>query len=164
MLRKIILSVFATLFLISCGITKKTSRTDKSEGTKSVEERILTRPGDTITIDIPNIRYKDTVIERVNYDTKTIARVVYDDQGNQRFDCIPAEIKEEFRLMREEFKNDIDDEKESKHEFNPQHFIYALAVLVGVIIIALIVGMVAIKRIQKTIPGIVANSIDKLKE
>lgn len=158
-MKKIILSVFTGLLIVSCGVTKKTSTSDKSEGIKTVEERVVTRPGDTLTIDIPNIRYKDTIIERIDYINKSVARVTYDDQGNQKFDCLQAEIKEEFRLMREEYKNDVETETEKEFEFKPQYFIYAIAFLVLIMIIAMVVGVVMLSKVQKAIPGIVAKTI-----
>lgn len=156
-MKKIILSAFAGLLLFSCGVTKKSSRTDKTESDKTVERRTFTRPGDTISIDIPNIHFKDTTITRTNYETRTVASVHYDSQGNARFDCMSAELREEMELIRETIKNDVKDDNEVESEFKPQHFIYALAVLVGVIIIAMIVGMVAIAKIKKSIPDAVTN-------
>lgn len=163
-MKKIILSVFTALFLFSCGITKTNNRTDMSEGKKTIEERTITRPGDTVTIDIPNIRYKDTIIERVNYNTKTIARVIYDNDGNQKFDCIPAEIREELKLIREEFKNDIEDDRETKHEFNPQYFVYAIGFLAFILVFGMIIGLIAIKKIKSSIPGLISETMNQINK
>lgn len=163
-MKKSILSVLTAFLLFSCGVTKETSRTDKSESDKTIERRIFTRPGDTISIDIPNIRYKDTTITRTNYETRTVASVHYDSQGNARFDCMSAELREEMELIRETLRNDIKDDNKVESEFKPQHFIYALAVLVGVIIIAMIVGMVAIAKIKKSIPDAVSNILKDMNK
>lgn len=163
-MKKIIFSAFATLLLFSCGITKKTSGTDKTQSEKTVERRKITRPGDTITIDIPNVRYKDTTITRVNYENRTVASVYYDKDGNQRFECLSAELKEEMELIREEIKKDVKEDKDVQSEFNPQYFIYSLAVLVGVIIIAIIVVMVAIGKMKKSIPDIVTGVVSNLNK
>lgn len=163
-MKKTILIAFVTLSLFSCNTAKKTIETDKSEGLKTISEHTITRPGDTITIDIPNVRYKDTIIERIDYINKSVARVTYDDNGNQRFECLQAEMKEEFRLLREEFKNDKKTESESETNFEPQKFIYALAILGGVIVIALIVALVAFAKIKQSIPNIVIDSLKELNK
>tara|TARA_R110000851_G_scaffold108617_1_gene230016 strand:- start:85 stop:585 length:501 start_codon:yes stop_codon:yes gene_type:complete len=159
-INKIILSAFVAFLLFSCGVTKKTTGSDQSEGKKTIEERFVTRPGDTITINIPNIRYKDTTITRTNYENRTIASVRYDDRGNQTIECLTAETKEYFKTIREEFKNDIKNDEEIEREFKPQNFIYAIAVLVGVLVIAMIIGVVAINKVKKAIPEMIHDSLN----
>ncbi len=128
------------LFVISlygCDLQRKLINTDKSKRTTITEEKKIIRKGDSISLIIPNIRYKDTTITRYNYETKTKVRVVYDKQGNQKIDCVSAEIKEEFKKIREDLKNDIKGQNEIQNEFKPQHLFYAIAVLIAVFVIAM---------------------------
>jgi ATP-dependent Zn protease len=156
-MKKLILSVFVMLLISSCSTTKKLLKTDTSVKKTVTERKQITRPGDTITINIPNIRYKDTVITRVNYENKTIARVRYDNKGNQQFECLSAEIDEKLELIREEVNNNIKEQNDIKRSFNPQHFIYALAFLVVVILIGFgLIGFMFM-RLQKQLPGMIAN-------
>ena len=64
---KTIALIALLLFMFSCNVQKKAIKTKTD---RQLTEQILTktyRPGDTISIDIPNIKLKDTVIERVSY-------------------------------------------------------------------------------------------------
>lgn len=160
-MKKIILSALAALILFSCAITKNDTKSDKSEGKKTTEERTITRPGDTVTINIPNIKFKDTVIQRTSYETNTIARVTYDSEGNQSFDCIPAEIREEFKTIREEFKNDIESDKNSNSELSPENFIYALAILGGILILLVVLLIYGFAKIKSSIPDIIKETVTK---
>lgn len=161
-MKKSILIAFTGLFLFSCGITKKLQQKDNSTKDTTIERREITRPGDTITIDIPNIRYKDTVITRVNYEKKTIATVRYDEQGNQRFECLSAEIEESLESIKESVKNDIKSKKETKHQFNPQYIFYAIGALAFIVLIGLIFLSFLFMKMQKQIPTMTAKIIKEV--
>jgi len=156
-MKKTILSLFVTLLIFSCSTTKKLVKEDTSTKKTTTERKQITRPGDTITIDIPNIRYKDTTITRVNYENKTIARVTYDEDGNQKFECLSAEINEKLELIREEVANNIKEQNDVQRSFNPQHFIYALAFLGIVILIGFGLVSFMFMRFQKQLPSMIAS-------
>jgi hypothetical protein len=139
---------------------RKVVRSDNTQTDKTIERRETIRQGDTISIKIPNIIYKDTTIFRTNYETKTKIRIRYDEDGNAEADCISAEIEEKLELIRETIKNDIKNNRDSSREFNPQYFIYALAFL-GVVLIVLIL---LILRIQNQTPKIVAGLLKGIKK
>lgn len=154
-MKKLFLTVLTVFLLVGCKSMKKKTDSSKVDSEKTIERRTITRPGDTIAIDIPNIRYKDTTIVRTNYETRTQARIIYDDQGNQRVECLSAELKEEMEMIREAIKSETESTEDKKTEFTPQHFIYALAAL-GLVLVILVF---MIMKIQKNIPGTVAKII-----
>ena len=156
------LACFMLVVMVSCKTAKKVTETDRSTSQTVTEREIKTRPGDTITIDIPNIRYKDTTIQRINYENKTIARVTYDDVGNQKFECMSAEINLLTEKINEMVQNDINKESEKKNEFNPQQIFYALGFLGLVFIIGILFIGYTITKVQKQLPQI-ANQIFKQK-
>jgi hypothetical protein len=135
---------------------------DNTSKETTTRRETITRPGDTLTIDIPNIRFKDTTIQRVNYDTRTIGRVVYDSQGNQRFYCIPDEIKEQLELINEKINNDTEKKSDVERSFNPQYLIYSIAGLAGIILIGLVVLGSMIMKIQKNAPMMTAKIFREL--
>jgi hypothetical protein len=163
-MNKIILIVFTGLLFCSCATTKKSSQSDQSTRDTTIERRSITRPGETITIDIPNFKFKDTTITRVNYENQSVASVHYDKEGNQRFECLSATMKEEFELIRDTLKNDKESDSEIERTFNPQSFIYALAILVGVLVILIIVGMIAFAKLKKSIPDVATNVLKNINK
>lgn len=125
--------LLALLFcLFGCTTSKKlTEKKTKSETKRDIKEtetKTTYRQGDTLTINVPNIRYKDTTIIKYNYETKTQVRVRYDDQGNQHIDCISAEMKQLIQTVRditEEKKEDIKERnKEKESVINPTLLLY----------------------------------------
>ncbi len=147
---KYIISLLVLLF-IGCSSSKKLLTTDNTKKTVLTERKTTIRKGDSISIIIPNIRYRDTVIERINYKTKTIARVIYDNNGNQQFDCISAAIKQEFETIKETIANDKKTQNKSNNSFNPQYLIYAVITLIGILIIGMIAGYVLLSKITSKI-------------
>lgn len=132
------LLIFTLLLLcFSCDVQKKAI---KNKTDRQLTEQIETtsyRPGDTISIDIPNIKLKDTVIERVSYkyNTPSIARVTYDADGNIKVECLQAQIEETNRINRQLLEVLKDKNQEKTETFNPQHFFYAIAVIVVLVLI-----------------------------
>lgn len=132
------LLIFTLLLLcFSCDVQKKAI---KNKTDRQLTEQIETtsyRPGDTISIDIPNIKLKDTVIERVSYkyNTPSIARVTYDADGNIKVECLQAQIEETNRINRRLLEVIKDKNQEKTETFNPQHFFYAIAVIVVLVLI-----------------------------
>ncbi|WP_336065630.1 hypothetical protein [Mesoflavibacter sp. CH_XMU1404-2] len=148
-MKKLILIVI--LFsLFSCDVQKKAikNKTDR-QLTEQIETKTY-RPGDTISIDIPNIKLKDTVIERVSYkyNKPSIARVTYDENGNIKVECLQAQIEETNRINRQLLEVIKDKNQEKTENFKPQYFIYALAVLVLFVVIGFV---------------IISNKINKIK-
>lgn len=157
-MRFLILILF---FIIGCKSLKETTKTDNTKQTTTIERKTVTRPGDTITINIPNIRYKDTVIQRINYENKTVARVTYDTKGNQKFECLSAEFLQELELIRQEIKNDIKEIKEVKREFNPQYFIYSLIGLGIVFIFGFGLVYFMFNKLQVNITSLISEVVKK---
>lgn len=134
---KKLLIITLLLLAFSCDVQKKAI---KNKTDRQLTEQIETtsyRPGDTISIDIPNIKLKDTVIERVSYkyNTPSIARVTYDENGNIKVECLQAQIEETNRINRQLLEVIKDKNQEKTETFNPQHFFYAIAIIVVLVII-----------------------------
>jgi hypothetical protein len=157
-MKNIVFILLIAVTFSSCKSSKKITATDKSTIDRVVDKTTIVRPGDTVVINIPNIRYKDTLIRKINYETKTVASVYYDKEGNQRFECQSAEYYEIRELLKESIKNDLMYNKEKETEFNPQYFIYALAVF-GFIICILFYLVI---RIQNKMPQMISNSVKNI--
>lgn len=158
--RVLLLLVLVSLF--GCRTSKESLFTDKSKTDTFTEKRTVTRAGDTVTIEIPNIRYKDTTITKINYDTKTIASVRYDSQGNQTFDCISAELKELIETMKQSTQNDIEAEAKRESEFNPQYIFYAIGFLAFIVFLGLgVLGFMFLK-LQRQLPMMTTDIVNKL--
>lgn len=147
---------------MGCSTSKKALTTDNTRSDTLTERRTVTRPGDTVRIDIPNIRYKDTTITKVNYDTHTVARVRYDSQGNQQIECIQSEIKELTETIRATIQNDVKTENEKESSFNPQYIFYAIGFLTLIVFVGLgVLGFLFLKM-QKNLPNITSDIVNKL--
>lgn len=144
----IILIVFT-----SCSTFKSLSETDTS--TKDVVTEIVetTKEGGVTTLDVPKYNFimKDTVIETVNYKTKTILRTTFDNQGNQTIDCLEEELKMRLTKIEENQQTNIASESLTEREFNPQTFIYALIGLAVVFIVGMFVVSALILNLKKEI-------------
>ena len=156
-MRNAFLAILLLFVVCSCKSVKKATETDRSTSQTITERQITTRPGDTITIDIPNVRYKDTIIERVDYVNKTVARVTYDDKGNQTFECMQAEIRMLTEKINEMVQNDVKRDTEQTNQFNPQHLIYAMGGLGLVLILGIMVVGIMVTRVQKQMPAMTAQ-------
>lgn len=138
--KKTLLAITLAIALTSCGIKKNAVKT-KTDRTLTEQIKTTTfRKGDTITINVPNIRLKDTVIERVSYINKTpsIARITYDKDGNATFECLQAQIEQTNEINRQLVELIKDKDKEKEETFNPQYFIYSLVVLVLIVLLGFI--------------------------
>ncbi len=159
--------LFFVLFVVfllfsSCESYKKIGASDKTKINTVSTVKEVKRKADSISIIVPNVVYKDTVITKVNYETKTIARIVYDDVGNKRFDCLPAEIDERLSRIETNQSNNISSDIEKEKLFNPQYIIYGI----GVVLLVFVVGIgflgVLIIRIQKQTPEIIASVLKNI--
>lgn len=117
---------------------KKSDKLKRDTQLKETTETITKRKGDTVTFTVPKITFKDTVIYTTNRQGTTL-RTVYNEQGQiSQIDCFASMIEEITRSNRELIEAIKDKDKEKKEEFNPQYFIYSIAVLVIVILIGFI--------------------------
>ena len=87
-------------------LTEKKTKTDTTTTSTEVGTVTSTRAGDTLTVLVPSIIYKDTTITRRGKTTTLIQN--YDKDGNLQVDCISDDIKE--------FKEYIIDLVEEKEE------------------------------------------------
>jgi len=128
--------ILISLAFLSCGVKKDVVKTsDKKEFTEQIKTTTF-RKGDTITINVPNIKLKDTVIERVSYknNTPSIARITYDSDGNAVFECQQALINQTNEINRQLLTALNSKDVETDAEFNPQNFLYAIIVLIVIVL------------------------------
>lgn len=146
------LLIICLLFsLYSCDILKESQKLKRDvQSTESIKTQIK-RKGDTLTLQIPKITYKDTTIVKTNYVNRTEARIIYDSSGNKTVECISAELD----VFKEEFRTLIDNSKEkqsNKEESFQSEIIIYLTLGLGVIICgALIIFLWQIKGQSKAI-------------
>jgi len=136
--KKTITIILLSVALSSCGIKKNAvkNKTDRTltESTESITKRV----GDTVTYTVPKIVLKDTTIYTVNRQGTTL-KTSYNSQGQiSQIDCFASmieEITKSNRLLVEAIK---EKDKEKEENFNPQYFIYSLAVLVLIVLLGFV--------------------------
>lgn len=119
---------------------------DKSKKSLITEKKEVLRKSDTLKFRIPNIEYYDTIIERVNYSTRHIAKIHYDSEGNQSFESQCPDIIEITELTTEITENDIEFKKKVENELTPQKLFYAIAGLGVVLIIFMILLLIIFSK------------------
>lgn len=134
-LRKLL--IISILFLSSCNLLKKVDKTSTdTESTERIRE-ITSRKGDTVTYEIPNVRFKDTTIYTYNRVGSRI-ETRYDSKGDiDLINCITGEInmlREEIRSMKES-----EDTKQKTEQGKANIFVWigGLIILSGVVLITL---------------------------
>lgn len=159
--------LFFVLFVVfllfsSCESYKKVATSDKTKINTVSTVKEVKRKADSISIVVPNVVYKDTVITKVNYETKTIARIVYDDDGNKRFDCLPAEISERLERIETNQSNNVKIDSEKERSFNPQYILYAIGFVCLVVVVGLgLLGFLVVKT-QKQMPELLAGVLKEI--
>jgi len=157
------LTLFVLLLIAfsSCETMKDYALSDKTKKESVTEVVETTKKGGKTVLKIPNIRYRDTTIYNVNRETKTILSTIYDKKGNQRIECLEAEVNEKFTRIEEMLQNDVETKDTRKSSFNPQFLIYAIGGLGIVIILIMVVLSYLMIRIQKQLPIMLASIINK---
>ena len=126
------------LLFYSCGIKKNAIKTKTDRTLTESTETTAKRVGDTVTYTVPKIVLKDTTIYTVNRQGTTL-KTSYNSQGQiSQIDCFASmieEITKSNRLLVEAIK---EKDKEKEETFNPQYFVYSLAVLVLIVLLGFI--------------------------
>ncbi len=148
--------------MLSCETYKKIAQNDKSKAETTRETVTIKRMSDTLTIELPNIIYKDTIIEKINYQNKTLARVTYDSSGNGKVECLSGEILEIRETLNVMLQNDIQNNIEKEKSFKPQYFVYALIGLCLVLMVFMFMIQRSMNSIQKNLPSLVSEIIKGL--
>ncbi len=136
--KKTLLAITLAIALTSCGIKKNAIKTKTDRTLTENTETTTKRIGDTVTYTVPKIVLKDTTIYTVNRQGTTL-KTSYNSQGQiSQIDCFASmieEITKSNRLLVEAIK---EKDKEKEETFNPQYFIYSLAVLVLIVLLGFI--------------------------
>ena len=136
--KKTLLLITLSIALTSCGIKKNAVKTKIDRTLTESTETTTKRIGDTVTYTVPKIVLKDTTIYTVNRQGTTL-KTSYNSQGQiSQIDCFASmieEITKSNRLLVEAIK---EKDKEKEETFNPQYFIYSLAVLVLIVFLGFI--------------------------
>jgi len=152
-MKKSILAVLSALLVLSgCQVLKKKDFKDLSTQTEQIERKKTSRPSDTVTVERQyNVKYKDTTIYTTSYDSKTIIRETYDNEGNQRIDCIPEEIREEIENINRKLDKDIQSQTETEHKFDIAPMLWAIGGIGGIMLIMIVVIAYVMISFKKTI-------------
>lgn len=136
--KKTITIAMLILLFYSCGIKKNAIKTKTDRTLTESTETTAKRVGDTVTYTVPKIVLKDTTIYTVNRQGTTL-KTSYNSQGQiSQIDCFASmieEITKSNRLLVEAIK---EKDKEKEETFNPQYFVYSLAVLVLIVLLGFI--------------------------
>lgn len=136
--KKTLLAITLSIALTSCGIKKSAVKTKTDRTLTESTETTTKRVGDTVTYTVPKIVLKDTTIYTVNRQGTTL-KTSYNSQGQiSQIDCFASmieEITKSNRLLVEAIK---EKDKEKEETFNPQYFIYSLAVLVLIVLLGFV--------------------------
>jgi len=160
----IVRALLICILFSSCSLLNKGVKTDKSILTEDIKKEVVFRPSDKVTNTTAyNIIHKDTTIVTTNYDTKTILREVYDQVGNKTTECICDEIKHDIEVISRKLDNDIHSQKEFNNQINLTPMIWAIVGMGGVLLLVIIVVLIMMTKFQKSIPNIVASSINSIK-
>lgn len=144
-----IVAVFWIIVLFSsCDIQKEAIKSKIGTSFKEAVETIIHRKGDTVTYEVPNVIFKDTIIYRKNIQG-TVLKTVYDKSGNiASIDCFASaieEIKRENREFRESIKQK---ESEKKEEVNTTWILYGFIAIAIIICFALLLAYFYIRSIR----------------
>lgn len=144
----LLLALLASLLMLcySCDIQKEAAKTKTDTGFKENIETRTFRKGDTVTYEIPNVIFKDTIIYRKNVQGTTI-KTVYDKSGNiASIDCFASAI-EEFKKENREFRESLKEKESKKTEnFDSTFIFYIMGGLVLIVFFALFLGYLYVKK------------------
>ena len=119
--------IILCLLLVGCTSTKKLLEKKTKTDTVSTETGTVTsiRAGDTLTVTIPTLVYKDTTIYQRGKTTTLVQR--YDNEGKLRVDCISDEINELKNYVKNaiEIKEEEEKSKEVERGFKDIYILYA---------------------------------------
>ena len=149
-----ILSVFGFL---SCDVQKISNKLKDSSDYKENTEIKTFRKGDTVSFEIPNIKFKDTTIYRTNRQGTTI-KTIYDNQGTVKsIDCYASRI-EELTRQNIEYQKSLKEKQSAKtEEFNTDWILYIVIGIVVIFAIALLLMFLYIKKNTAVISALISK-------
>ena len=151
-MKKLTLIVLASVLFYGCGVTKNRQKTKEDRTLKESTEIITTRVGDTVTYEVPLVRFKDTTIVRRNYVTGTTQTLRYNANGQVDLaQCISGSIERIERSNKELIEAILTKDKETKHEINPSVILYGF---IGLAVFMLIIGGSLFAYVKKVIPSV----------
>jgi hypothetical protein len=143
---KNIIYILLALIIVSCDVQKVSDKTKDNSNYKEDTEVRTFRKGDTVRFEIPKISFKDTIIYRTNKQGTTI-QTVYDNKGTiKSIDCYASRIEELTRQNIEYQKNIKEKQSEKTEEFNTTWALYFATGFVIIIIVALLLMFLYIKK------------------
>jgi hypothetical protein len=124
-MKKLTLIILASVLFYGCGVTKNRQKTKEDRVLKESTEIITTRVGDTVTYEVPLVRFKDTTIVKRNYVTGTTQTLRYNANGQVDLaQCISGSIERIERSNKELIEAILTKDKETKHEISPSVILY----------------------------------------
>jgi hypothetical protein len=137
-MKKLTLIILASVLFYGCGVTKNRQKTKEDRVLKESTEIITTRVGDTVTYEVPLVRFKDTTIVKRNYVTGTTQTLRYNANGQVDLaQCISGSIERIERSNKELIEAILTKDKETKHEISPSVILYGF---IGLAVFMLVIG------------------------
>ena len=151
--------LFLPFFLfISCDIQKQSQKSKIDTNLKTSEEIHTFRKGDTVSIRVPKITYKDTTIYTTNRQGTTL-QTIYDKQGNiSNIDCYASQIEE---LTKRNSELEQSDKEKQSSKVEKANMDWVLYIVIGAVIIVLI-GLFLVLRQLKGHAEIIKAIVDKV--
>ena len=110
-----VITLLSLLVFCSCKIMKTKDSKDEDISMVRTETRAVTRAGDTVFYQVPNITFKDTTVYTYNRQGTTL-KTVYDDKGDiARIECMASRIEELTRIT-EALTKSLSEKKKEKVE------------------------------------------------
>jgi len=150
------LSMFAMCF--SCDIMKQSTKSKGESSASEINESYRKRKGDTVSLVLPKITYKDTTIYTVNRQGTTL-RTVYDERGQvSQIDCFASAIEEMTKQQNNFFESWKNKDKTKTEEFDSSFILY---IIIGIVILCIIAMLLFYKTMNKNSEAI-ATILKKL--
>lgn len=140
--------------LFSCDIMKKSQKNKRDTDSIEENESWRKRKGDTVSFNIPILKYKDTTIYTVNREGTTL-RTSFDSNGNIDIDCMASAIEEMNRNYMRLLETEKTKGKEKTENFDSSVILYAVGGFAAIIVFGFIMIFLLISRQAKTIMSLI---------
>lgn len=137
--------IIMVLLLASCGINKNVAKTKEEKVEAETMSISRKRTGDSVSLLIPKITFKDTTIYRRNVQG-TVVSATFDSVGDvEQVDCYTSTIDELIEMNRVLLSKFDNKEKQEKIQTD-RYFIKGILLIIGIFIIYVIVRIEMIVR------------------
>jgi len=153
-----LLMVAMFLMCFSCDIMKQSTKSKGESSVSEINESYRKRKGDTVSLVLPKITYKDTTIYTVNRQGTTL-RTVYDERGQvSQIDCFASAIEEMTKQQNNFFESWKNKDKTKTEKFDSSFILY---IIIGIVILCIVAMLLFYRTMNKNSEAI-ATILKKL--